>query len=358
MEWIITKEEHWCHKWDAFILTNPRGSHLVLSDWLKSYSSYGFDFELCIGSIDGQIIGGYGAIIAKALFFKFYIIPYGPVLSKGFEKQLDEVLPILKHRAKLLNCCYVQFSLPVSSNKTILDQVYLPMQIQQAVQEFSKGKLFTHVYCAYGINWVDFNNCSSSEEFMSILPAKTRRNIRLAYRFEAVNILIANEYDLKKGYELIEKNALLGNYSVRSYKDIENTILAMIQDSNAHFLLLKHEGLIKGASFSISAGRKLTNIFGGTTKGKPDIKSGYLMHWEWILKSLELGFKGYNISLGGSKGVKEFKAHFGAVEIFYEDPHYHCILRPKLFKLYAISDRLFKNNKALISILLKKMKRQ
>ena len=45
-------------------------------------------------------------------------------------------------------------------------------------------------------------------------------------------------------------------------------------------------------------------------KEKPDLKLGYLLHWELIKKSYELGYKGYNISMGGSKGVMEFKAKF------------------------------------------------
>ena len=74
MDFIITKEEFWLTKWNTFLKNENRGSHLVYSNWLQSYKSYGFDFEVLLFIDNDIIIGGYGAVIAKSLFFKFYII--------------------------------------------------------------------------------------------------------------------------------------------------------------------------------------------------------------------------------------------------------------------------------------------
>ena len=45
-EYLFTKDENWLLKWDKFVYENPMGSHLIYSDWLKSYESYGFDYEV------------------------------------------------------------------------------------------------------------------------------------------------------------------------------------------------------------------------------------------------------------------------------------------------------------------------
>ncbi|TYA56648.1 lipid II:glycine glycyltransferase FemX [Formosa maritima] len=356
MTHVFTKDPTWLKKWDDFISKTPRGNHLLLSDWLNSYTTYGFDFELCIFLEDETIIGGYGAVIAKALFFKFYIVPHGPVFSKGFEKEIPSCLDLLKQRAKKHNCCYTQFSLPISSHPSIQEHVYHPTKVAVPESQFRAGKLFDHVYCSYGINWIDFNDCNTSEEFINQLPAKTRRNIRLAYRLEVENTLVTYESELKAGYSIVEANALQGNYALRSYEDIKAQLLSLMSKDKGYFMILRHDNQIKGASFSIQAGNYITNIFGGTKKGKPDIKAGYVLHWEWILKSFELGFSGYNISMGGSKGVREFKAHFGAQEIFYETPHYYRILNPFIFKFYKKSYGILKNNKTFISGILKRFK--
>ena len=33
-------------EWDDFVINNHKGNHLVLSDWLESYNSYGFIKEI------------------------------------------------------------------------------------------------------------------------------------------------------------------------------------------------------------------------------------------------------------------------------------------------------------------------
>ena len=65
MNFIITKDPKWIQKWDEFLLNESRGSHLIYSQWLQSYASYGFDYEIFIAHEDEVIIGGYGAVIAK-----------------------------------------------------------------------------------------------------------------------------------------------------------------------------------------------------------------------------------------------------------------------------------------------------
>jgi len=80
------------------------------------------------------------------------------------------------------------------------------------------------------------------------------------------------------------------------------------------------------------------------------------LHWELIKKSYELGYKGYNISMGGSKGVMEFKAKFNTQTISFEKPHRHIIIKPIIFKLYLILNSIFVKNKKTISVLLKRFK--
>ncbi|HEU4495853.1 MAG TPA: hypothetical protein VFR70_02260, partial [Flavobacterium sp.] len=91
-------------------------------------------------------------------------------------------------------------------------------------------------------------------------------------------------------------------------------------------------------------------------KEKPDLKTGYLIHWELIKKSFELGFSGYNISMGGSKGVVEFKSKFNTSAIHFAEPHYHLILKPLIFKIYTILNSIFAKNKKTISVLMKRFK--
>lgn len=119
MNFIITKDPKWIQNWDEFLLKENRGSHLIYSQWLQSYVSYGFDYEIFIVHEDEVIIGGYGAVIAKSFFFKFYIIPHGPIVIAGQEDKFEPILNQLSIQAKKRGCCYVQYSLPISNEVSI-----------------------------------------------------------------------------------------------------------------------------------------------------------------------------------------------------------------------------------------------
>ena len=356
MELLYTKEVAWLNKWDNYLMTNDLGCHLLYSDWLKSYTKYGFDFEILILKSKDKIIGGFGAVIAKSLFFKFYIIPHGPIVSLGYEKELDKIIASFVDRAKKLNCCYVQYSLPLSNDALIEKQTYSPEVLQLINNLGKKGNLFKYVYSSYGINWVDCNSTNSHEELLLQFSSQVRRNINLSYRNNPIIEFASSEKECRSAYSLIEENAKEGRYAVRSFNDFKDTILEMVTKKSAFLMTANVGNEIKGCAFFVKSGNHFTYISGGTKKEKPDMKIGYLLHWEIIKKSFQYGFSGYNISMGGSKGVVEFKAKFNTKALLFEAPHYHVILSPLLFKIYLILNSIFVKNKKTVSVLLKRFK--
>ncbi len=350
MEIIFTKSKKWLDKWDDFITKNDKGNHLNFSDWLASYGSYGFDYEICIAIGEDEIIGGYGAVIAKFLFFKFYIISSGPVVGKNYENKISDIIIEMKNRAQKLGCCYFQFSFPVANNQEIIPFVY-PESNFNLPFDIKKGAFFKHVYPSYGINWIPFDGCESKEELLKKFSIQVRRNIKLSYQNNPIIDFVTEEKECKLAYELIEQNAQKGNYSVRSFNDFGSTILSLIKKGKAFFVVAKVNNEIKGVSILVDTGKYLTYITGGTSKEKPDLKLGYLLHWEAIKKSFDLGYSGYNISMGGSKGVVEFKAKFNTKTIYFNDPHHYFVLNPFLFKIYSLLNIILaKNKKTLIKL--------
>ncbi|TXD81685.1 GNAT family N-acetyltransferase [Subsaximicrobium wynnwilliamsii] len=355
MDFFFTKDKEWLDKWDAYVAVNPRASHLILSDWLKSYLSYGFDYEVGIALEDDIIIGGFGVVIPKVLFFKFYIIPHGPIVTRGYEANLETILGQIRARAKWLNCCYVQVSLPISNNFKIKNHVYSSAEVQNTYHKFKRGKLFDYVYCSYGLNWVDFSNYLKPDDYLESLSPKVRRNIRLPYR-KNTQVTYANHIaEIKNGYALIEDNAKEAGYDIRSFDDLKDVILNLIKGHQAFFINIYVDGVIKASAFFIIAAGHLTNIMGGVTKEKPDIKLGYMLQWEAVKRSFELGFIGYNISMGGSQGVKDFKARFGTEAITYENPHFYSVIRPAVFGIFITIEKYIKPYKRKISSLLSKL---
>ena len=357
MRSFFTKDVEWLNKWDDFLKNDNRGNHLVYSDWLASYQSYGFDFEVYIVLNDDQkIIGGFGSVIAKSLIFKFYIVPIGPIFSSGFENEIDLTIKNLENRARKLSCCYVQFKLPIIANGTNISHAYDDNLVDNTFDNFESGNFFKYVYSSNGFNWVDFDKCLNSEDFFKKLTPKVRRNINLALKNDFQISYPTSEDDIKIAYDLVIQNAIDNNYSVRSFEDFEKTFVDLIRKKKAFFIVAKLDNVVKGTSFVIDCGNHLTHIFGGTTKEKPDLKVGYLMHWQIIKKSIEMGYDGYNISLGGSEGVTYFKSKFNTTPILFIKNSQYLILKSSYFKLYLFLNSFLKNNKSTISNFLKYIK--
>lgn len=352
MEVIFTKQTEYLDKWDEFVTKNGKGNHLIYSDWLASYKNYGFDYEIGLVIENEEIIGGYGAVIAKFLFFKFYIVPHGPIFIEQQEDKFSNLIIELKNRALKLSCCYFQFSFPVSNSQQIEPFVYKKNNFKVPF-DLKKGTLFKFIYSSYGINWVAFDNCKSADELLKKFSIQVRRNIKLSCKNNATIGFATTVEQCKLAYNLIEQNAQKGNYTVRSFQDFSSTILSLIKKEKVFFLVAKINNEIKGVSILVDNGNYLSYISGGTSKEKPDLKLGYLLHWEAIKKSFELGYSGYNISMGGSKGVVDFKSKFNTTSIYFDNPHHYFILKPVVFKIYSSLNAILAKNKKLISKLYK-----
>lgn len=354
--YIFTKEQSWLEKWDCFVSNNLRGSHLILSDWLQSYKSYGFDFEIGLVLDKNEIVGGCGVVIPKFLFLKFYIIPHGPIYKDGYIEYLRNHLIKIQQRARETGSCYLQLSMPISSNERIINYTYRKNILSPFTEIFKPGKQFSYVYSSYGINWIDFGDLRNSQSFLEHLTPKVRRNIRLGYNKKAEVSFVKDRDVIKKGYEVIVENARQGNYIVRDFSEFKGALLNLINKNQGYFIIVKVAGVIKASAFFVLNSGYITNITGGVFREKPDIKLGYMLQWEVIKKSFDLNLRGYNISMGGSAGVQEFKSKFGAEPIYFEDSHYHLILKPLHFKLFKFFNKYGKPYKARVSKVLSLIK--
>src|SRR5690606_15506127 len=189
-------------EWDNFVFKNPKGNHLILSDWLDSFKSYGFDKEILFIKENNRVIGGFGAVIAKFSVFKFYIVPYGPLVEENNQNQITELVEEAKKRAISNSCCYFQISIPKSNTEDIVSYSY-PSSFSLD-KKYKQGKLFKYVYSADGVNFVnlkgfDFEN---SEELLMSFSVRTRRDIRIGIKNIDVIKQAENYEQIKEAYDL------------------------------------------------------------------------------------------------------------------------------------------------------------
>ena len=345
MDVFFTKESKWLEKWNFFLISNEIGSHLQLSDWLNSYSSYGFDFELCICVENKEIIGGFGAVIAKMAFFKFYIVSYGPIVINDAELLNDLILKVYK-RAKELKTCYCQINLPFTKNNELFNGIYNENLVLKNLEYFNQGQLFKYVFALNGLNWLNLKQYDDPELLLLDFKSSVRRDIRSSNRKKLEVKFLTNKDDKKKAYDLCIENASRANYSIRDWNGFKETIFNLIDKDYAKFIAAYKDDDMKGAIFLIKSGGFYTYILGGTKKENPDLLVGHFLQWEAIKLSIYEKCRGYNISLGGSKGVKEFKSSFNTESILFESGKHYKVINSFLFLFFVFSNKHLKTYKS------------
>ncbi len=354
MELIFTKDRDWLKKWDDYVLSEDKASHLLLSDWNMSFAAYGFDFEICILTENDTICGGFVGVIAKAAFFKFYIVPFGPIVSIGHEKQLNQMISNVPQRATNFNCCYCHISLPFSKEITL--HTYTSFAKLPILKTAKEGHLFKYVYSAFGLNWIDLKDFDEESKIMS-LKSSSRRNIRYSYKQELKLMTLTKKEEIEAGYHLFIENSIQAHYAIREWKDIKKTLFDLNEKGNLKMLAAYKNNQMKGDVLLIQAGNYFTYILGGSKKETPDLGVGDFLQWEAIKLSLQNGFDGYNISLGGSKGVVDFKSGFNTTPIYFEESAYHWIVKPMSFKLFLFFEKHLKKYKKTIVKIVSTLKR-
>ena len=353
MEIIFTKDTDWLTKWDKFVSSENKASHLLLSDWNLSFASYGFDFEVCILTENGKIYGGFTAVIAKAAVFRFYIVSHGPIVASGNENQLNNLIAKVPERAKQFNCCYCHISLPFSNTENT--HTYASFE-NLSVKRAKEEHLFKYVYSANGLNWIALQGFDEESKMMS-LKSSSRRNIRYSYRKDLELKTLTTKEEIEAGYALFTANSNQANYNIREWKDMQETLFSLNEKGNLKILAAYKDNEMKGAILLVKAANYYTYILGGTKKETPDLGVGDFLQWEAIKLSLASGFDGYNISLGGSKGVVEFKNGFNTEAIYFENSKYHWVIKPFYFKAYLFFEKHLKSHKKTISKVLSKLKK-
>jgi lipid II:glycine glycyltransferase (peptidoglycan interpeptide bridge formation enzyme) len=359
-KWIVTNEEYWCSLWDKFLGNNKKGHYLQLSDWLKSYQAYGFDWFLILNiSSDDKINGGVGCIFINILGFKILICPAGPIIKDDEnEIVLIQYIDRFKKEGVERNCIFAQINLLSSDSLSI----HTNLPLKDKLDGFIFGTVINEISIIDKLRLVDLSPFyllkkeEFEEEIFKTYPTKKRTNIRRSLRNNLELRYATTENEIHEAYKCFENTALEEGYTIRSWKDIRPSIINEINQGFAFMLTAHLENNIKGAVLLINTGQRLTYMMGGTKKEKPDIMVGTFLHWHAILLTKELNYCSYDMSPGGSKGVIEFKKSFNAYNINISTPGYWILNRFK-FKIFVLIYKYIRPYKNLISRILSKIKK-
>jgi lipid II:glycine glycyltransferase (peptidoglycan interpeptide bridge formation enzyme) len=357
---FFTKNQEWLDKWDQFLLQSDRAWYNQLSDWIKSYEVYGFDHEFMILVQNDTIIGGCGIVVAKFSLFKFLIVAAGPILELGYEHELERCLQELQKKAKELNCCYLQISVPSTKDNHCFSNYTLP-PLHTTSNYFSgkEGVAFKYVIPLQGYRIVKLDNENPYETARSHYNSNNKRNLNKANKLELEFKFVTTDEDIKNAYQCFVLNAQEKGYPLRSYESMKTTLRKYIDKDYAKIGCCFYQNQIIGALYVMNCGQRLIYINGGVLKDFQTYNISNFMHDKMIHYSASINYKCYDLSVGGSKGVVQFKESFGS-ELYLFITTRHWILKSFHFKVFSIMERYLKPHKtrmAQLLMLLQKVKK-
>lgn len=355
-KFIWTKKESDLKEWDIFLNSTPRGHYSQISHWLKSYKSYGFDFDLLIvRNNENKIIGGLGAVISKFSFIKLYSCSCGPILKKDYDFLAEELIEQFKNRAIAINatCCQIMIPILKIENKNI-EPHCLDTLLKKCLASSNSGNIIKSVSIVNGFREVkiDNNDNNIEENILKTFNTNTRRNIKKASKNGLTLKYAKTPEEIKQAYQIIELNGEVQGYSVRSWEDFKDTLIQMVNDNLCLIPTCFKNEEIKGALIVVQTGKRLSYISGGTIREKEDFRVGHFLHYEMIKLSIKKRYNFYDISVGGSKGVTRFKEGFGGNHVKFNEPLY-WVLNNKKFYIYEKAIPFLKKHKKIVSKIIK-----
>lgn len=179
----------------------------------------------------------------------------------------------------------------------------------------------------------------SEEEILARMKPKTRYNINLAQR-KGVTVREGSEKDLLDAYKLLLETSRRNKFSLHP-QDYYWRMWECLQPQALRLLVAEYQGLPLACMFLTLFGTTATYAHGGSSSRMQQAMAPYLLHWEAIKLSKQLGYKYYDfggIAPAGETdhpwaGITRFKKSFGGFELIFPGS-FEIIYAPLWYNVY------------------------
>ena len=353
-EFTWTKKESDLKEWDVFLNSTPRGHYLQISYWLKSYEKYGFKYNYLLVKENNKIVAGAGIIISSFSFFKFLIVPCGPVVLQGYDYLIEDVFKRVLQYSKEKKCCYTQINPPVLRDNNSNNDFPFPVLSNDSIFfTGNKGKHFKFITVMDGFKLLNIKKLEFNLEAVNkYITSDARRNIKIAKKHDILFKELKTLNEINDGYHIFEQNAKFKNYNIRDKGDFVPYIQNIINNGNGFLFGAIFKDQIIGVSLLLKAGNRLTYIMGGNIGHQHKVRVGHLIHFEAIKRFIGHKIDGYDFTPGGPKSVVDFKESFNTIHIPFISPRY-WVHNKLLFTFYIKLLPFIKKNKKTVSKVIK-----
>lgn len=340
-------------KYNEFLSKNDRCNFQQSIEWGKVKSNW-INEIILVENNNNEIIASFSVLIRKIpIFGNIMYCPRGPICDIHDEKVLKELTTSLKELAKKYNSFVLKIEPDIkSSDEEFRDIVKnLGYKIKDNAKNFSEEIQPRYVFR------LDIKN-KTEDEIFNDFHQKTRYNIRLATKKNVV-IKEGQKEDLKDFHKIMEVTGKRDNFIIRSLGYFEK-MYDELYPEHMKLMMAYYEGKPISGIINIIYGNKVWYLYGASSNEYRNLMPNYLLQWEMIKYAIQnkkdmYDFRGVSGVVEESHpqyGLYRFKKGFGA-EFTEFIGEIYIDFKPITYKLYKISEKIFKNLRG-IAIALRK----
>ena len=259
-----------------------------------------------------------------------------------------EVLKQLTEGAKVLAKKYNAIVLRIEPDIESSDTVFKDIMLQLGYQIKDDAKNFRDEIQPRYVFRLDTKG-KTEDEIFKAFHQKTRYNIRLATK-KGVTIKDGTKEDLKDFHKIMVTTGIRDGFITRPLEYFEKMLDCLGLD-HMKVLMAYYDGKPISGVIPIMYGNKTWYLYGASSNEHRNLMPNYLLQWEMIKIALQrhsdiFDLRGVPGIADDSNGLYRFKKGFGAKYTEFVGEVY-IPFKPLTYRLYKISEKLFRNIRAL-----------
>lgn len=289
--------------WDAFVAASAQPTHLQTTAWAQIKRANGWRAVRVASQADDGMVGAQILVRrAPGLPWGLGYVPRGPV---GGELNVDTLATItdrLREAAKRHRLAYVTME-PELPPDAADDLRAVGWRLARHVQPDS-----TRI--------IDLDR--PTEEIWNDVHRKARQSVNKARRF-GIRVVEADGDRLADFHRIHAATAERTHIIPRAMSTFRLMWDALRPRGMARLFFAEKEegGEAVATLFLVSCGKRVVDLYGGTTPEGDATRANYVLKWEAIERCREAGFKEYDLWGLPRAGIAQFKASWGGREVHY-----------------------------------------
>ena len=331
-------------EYKEFLEKHERCNFQQSPEWAKVKTSWKNEIVLAEDE-NGKIIGAISVLIRKIpIFGNIMYSSRGPICDIHDIQVMKQLTDGIKELARKYNAIVYKGEPDIESK----DEEFRKIVTSLGYKIKDDAKNFRDEIQPRYVFRLDIKG-KTEEEIFAGFHSKTRYNVRLATK-KGVVVKEGTREDLKEFHKIMVETGARDGFIIRPLSYFEK-MYDELAPKHMKLLMAYYEDKPISGVIPIFYGNKTWYLYGASSNEHRNLMPNYLLQWEMIKLALKNKSDIYDLRgvpgvADNSNGLYRFKKGFGAEYTEFVGEVY-IEFKPIMYKLYKISEKIFRNLRAL-----------